>query len=127
MPSLPDASLSILAADLQVNSTPWAATGGLLLVVATGSIYYASPQRLTRVLVDAMANVKKAYLEAIENGALCMTDAHTAETFARYAFHPLLFYGRMLSVCPTGQITARGIHYPPGVPAQLPLALCNVV
>jgi hypothetical protein len=92
MPSLPDASLSILAADLQVNSTPWAAIGGLFLVVATGSIYYASPQRLTHVLVDAMANVKKAYLEAIENGALCTTDAHTAETFARYAFHPLLFY-----------------------------------
>ncbi|KAJ7879998.1 hypothetical protein B0H14DRAFT_3770003 [Mycena olivaceomarginata] len=82
MPSLPDASLSILAADLQVDSTPWAATGGLLLVVATGSIYYASPQRLTRILVDAMADVKKAYLEAIENGALCTTDAHTAETFA---------------------------------------------
>ncbi|KAJ7861316.1 hypothetical protein B0H14DRAFT_3445431 [Mycena olivaceomarginata] len=45
--------------------------------------YGLLPECLTRILVDAMADVKKAYLEAIENGALCTTDAHTAETFAR--------------------------------------------
>ncbi|KAJ7880031.1 hypothetical protein B0H14DRAFT_3129520, partial [Mycena olivaceomarginata] len=79
MPSLPETSLSIIA-DLPVNSTPWAVGGGLSLMI--GAAYYASPQRLTRVLVDAMADVKKKYLEAVENGALCVSDAHTAATFS---------------------------------------------
>ncbi|KAJ7880024.1 hypothetical protein B0H14DRAFT_3434764 [Mycena olivaceomarginata] len=79
MPSLPEASLSIIA-DLPVNSTPWAVGGGLSLMI--GAAYYASPQRLTRVLVDAMADVKKKYLEAVENGVLCASDAHTAATFS---------------------------------------------
>ncbi|KAJ7880041.1 hypothetical protein B0H14DRAFT_3858294 [Mycena olivaceomarginata] len=80
MPSLPEASLSIIASDLPVNSTPWVVGGGLSLMI--GTAYYASPQRLTRVLVDTMADVKKKYLEAVENGVLCASDAHTAGTFS---------------------------------------------
>ncbi|KAJ7300853.1 hypothetical protein DFH08DRAFT_946251, partial [Mycena albidolilacea] len=67
MPSLPEASLSIIASDLPVNSTPWAVGGGLSMMIVAA--YYASPQRLTHVLVDAMTDVKKKYLEAVENGA----------------------------------------------------------
>ncbi|KAJ7880062.1 hypothetical protein B0H14DRAFT_2566556 [Mycena olivaceomarginata] len=55
------------------------AEGLSMMIVAA---YYASPQRLTHGLVDAMANVKKNYLEAVENGALCASDAHTAATFS---------------------------------------------
>ncbi|KAJ7809039.1 hypothetical protein B0H14DRAFT_3481729 [Mycena olivaceomarginata] len=78
MPSLPEASLSIITSDLPVNSTPWAVGGGLSMMIMAA--YYASPQRLTHILVDAMTDVKKKYLEAVENGALC--DADTAAKFS---------------------------------------------
>ncbi|KAJ7690457.1 hypothetical protein B0H14DRAFT_3532297 [Mycena olivaceomarginata] len=78
MPSLPEASLSIIASDLPVNLTLWAVGGGLSMRIVAA--YYASPQRLTHVLVDAMTDVKKKYLEAVKNRALC--DAHTAARFS---------------------------------------------
>ncbi|KAJ7300863.1 hypothetical protein DFH08DRAFT_828059 [Mycena albidolilacea] len=85
MPALLEASkpLSILASGLSLSSTPWVATVVLSVVVgAAGTIHYASPQRLTGVLVVAMADVKKTYLEAVENGALCASDTHIAEKFS---------------------------------------------
>ncbi|KAJ7339205.1 hypothetical protein DFH08DRAFT_812595 [Mycena albidolilacea] len=62
MPVLLEASkpLSILASGISLSSTPWAATVALLVLIgAAGIIHYASPQRLTRVLFEAMADVKK--------------------------------------------------------------------
>ncbi|KAJ7880020.1 hypothetical protein B0H14DRAFT_2566517 [Mycena olivaceomarginata] len=85
MPALLEASkpLSILTSGLSLSSTPWAAIVVLSVVVgAAGTIHYASPQRLAGVLVVAMADVKKTYLEAVENGALCASDAHIAEVFS---------------------------------------------
>ncbi|KAJ7300868.1 hypothetical protein DFH08DRAFT_828062 [Mycena albidolilacea] len=85
MPALLEASkpLSILASGLSLSSTLWAVTDVLLALIGTaGTIHYASPQRLTRILVEAMADVKKTYLEAVENGALCASDVHTAEAFS---------------------------------------------
>jgi hypothetical protein len=52
--------------------------------------YYASPQRLTHVLVDAMTDVKKKYLEAVENGALC--DADTAAKFSKCAIPSFRYF-----------------------------------
>jgi hypothetical protein len=57
----------------------------LVLIGAAGIIHYASPQHLTRVLFEAMADVKKTYLEAVENGALCASDTHIAEVFSKCA------------------------------------------
>jgi hypothetical protein len=88
MPALLETSksLSILAWGLSLSSTPWATTVVLSVVVGTaGTIHYASPQRLTGVLVVAMADVKKTYLEAVENGALCASDARIAEKFSKCA------------------------------------------
>ncbi|KAJ7861309.1 hypothetical protein B0H14DRAFT_537837 [Mycena olivaceomarginata] len=85
MPALLEASkpLSILAPGLAPSSTPWAVTDALLVLIgAAGTIHYASPQHLTGVLVAAMADVKKTYLEAVENGALCASDVHIAEVFS---------------------------------------------
>ncbi|KAJ7300864.1 hypothetical protein DFH08DRAFT_828060 [Mycena albidolilacea] len=62
MPALLEASkpLSILISGLSLSSTPWAAIVVLSVVVgAAETIHYASPQRLTGVLVVAMADVKK--------------------------------------------------------------------
>jgi hypothetical protein len=91
MPALLEASkpLSILTSGLSLSSTPWAAIVVLSVVVgAAGTIHYASPQRLAGVLVVAMADVKKTYLEAVENGALCASDAHIAEVFSKCAIPP---------------------------------------
>ncbi|KAJ7334309.1 hypothetical protein DFH08DRAFT_1083702 [Mycena albidolilacea] len=85
MLTLPEASkpLSLLALGLTLSSAPWAVAIALpVLIGAAGTIHYASPQRLTGVLVVAMADVKKTYLEAVENGALCASDAHIAEVFS---------------------------------------------
>jgi hypothetical protein len=56
-----------------------------MLVVATGIIHYASPPRLTRVLVAAIANVEKIYLEALETGLLSASDIDTAEILSTCA------------------------------------------
>ncbi|KAJ7917583.1 hypothetical protein B0H13DRAFT_2322326 [Mycena leptocephala] len=50
-----------------------------MLVVAAGIMHYASPSRLTRVLVAAISNVEKIYLEALETGLLSASDIDTAE------------------------------------------------
>ncbi|KAJ7931628.1 hypothetical protein B0H13DRAFT_1857613 [Mycena leptocephala] len=51
----------------------------VVLVVAAGIIHYMSPPRLTRILVTAIANLEKTYLEALETGLLSASDIDTAE------------------------------------------------
>ncbi|KAJ6518955.1 hypothetical protein C8R45DRAFT_1204247 [Mycena sanguinolenta] len=77
MSSIPEASLAFLTSNPSSTSTPW----GLILtgVVAAG-LYYASPTRLTCVLVSALADTEKTYLTAVENGLLCAsTDVDMAK------------------------------------------------
>ncbi|KAF7370457.1 hypothetical protein MSAN_00677500 [Mycena sanguinolenta] len=46
-------------------------------------LYYASPARLTGVLVSALADTERAYLVAVENGVLCgLADSDTAQRLA---------------------------------------------
>ncbi|KAJ7117802.1 hypothetical protein C8R44DRAFT_738678 [Mycena epipterygia] len=49
-----------------------------LIVSLVFLIHFASPMRLTRVLVAAIDNVANTYLEAIEAGVLSRSDVHTA-------------------------------------------------
>ncbi|KAJ7917594.1 hypothetical protein B0H13DRAFT_2322341 [Mycena leptocephala] len=84
MSSLPEleACLSILPSALPapgstINTTIFGV--GFMLVIAAGIIHYASPPRLTRVLVTAIANVETIYLEALETGLLSASDIDTAE------------------------------------------------
>jgi hypothetical protein len=51
----------------------------VLAFVAAGIMHYASPLRLTRVLVTAIASVEKIYLDALETGLLSASDIDTAE------------------------------------------------
>jgi hypothetical protein len=90
MPSLPEASRSLLAVDSPVNLTSWVVAGDVLLIGA-GSFHYASPQRLTRILSEAMADIERTYLETVENGALSASDVHTREIFSRCTILPLFF------------------------------------
>jgi hypothetical protein len=99
MSSLPEleACLSILPSTLPapgsaINTTIFGVL--LMLVVAAGIIHYASPPRLTRVLVTAIANLEKTYLEALETGLLSASDIDTAEmlsTCAPCTLHPYYF------------------------------------
>ncbi|KAJ7931651.1 hypothetical protein B0H13DRAFT_2524490 [Mycena leptocephala] len=85
MSSLPElqACLSVLPSALPApgNTT----TNNVILialvifVAAAGIMHYASPLRLTRVLVTAIANLEKIYLEALERGLLSPSDIDTAE------------------------------------------------
>ncbi|KAJ7814991.1 hypothetical protein B0H13DRAFT_2381344 [Mycena leptocephala] len=82
MSSLPEleACLSILPSALPAPGSTDTTTVILVLAfVAAGIIHYASPLRLTRVLVTAIANVEKIYLEALETGLLSVSDIDTAE------------------------------------------------
>ncbi|KAJ6527196.1 hypothetical protein DFH09DRAFT_1371439, partial [Mycena vulgaris] len=47
--------------------------------LALCAIYYASPMRLTLVLVAAIAHTETIYLEALEGGVLSNSDVHTPE------------------------------------------------
>ncbi|KAJ6518996.1 hypothetical protein C8R45DRAFT_1085063 [Mycena sanguinolenta] len=75
MSSIPEASLSVLTSNS--TTTPW---GPLCIGVIGVFIYYASPMRLTRVLVTALADAEKTYLATVENGVLSVsTEVDAAE------------------------------------------------
>jgi hypothetical protein len=75
----PAASLSILSADLPDNSTTKVMAAVFLVGVIAFMFHYASPLCLTRVLVAAIADVEKIYLEALETGLLSPSDVDTRE------------------------------------------------
>ncbi|KAJ7213053.1 hypothetical protein GGX14DRAFT_564098 [Mycena pura] len=51
---------------------------GTLVVGIAGTMYYASPSRLSRIMVAAIASAdsEATYSEALESGALFATDVH---------------------------------------------------
>ncbi|KAF8216717.1 hypothetical protein K438DRAFT_1747900 [Mycena galopus ATCC 62051] len=83
MSSIPS-SLAILASTS--SSTAWVIGGGLLFIGTAGTIYHMSPMRLTRILVNTIADAEKSHLDAIENGAICAYDVEAAETLSILQF-----------------------------------------
>ncbi|KAJ7759124.1 hypothetical protein B0H16DRAFT_1720540 [Mycena metata] len=51
----------------------------ILPAIMAAFIHYASPGRLTRVLVDIMEDTEATYLEGLETGRLSASDIQTAE------------------------------------------------
>ncbi|KAJ6568392.1 hypothetical protein DFH09DRAFT_1313838 [Mycena vulgaris] len=85
MSSPSETALSILAsAPLPSSTTSKVLVGVLGLTLAACIIYYASPMRLTRVLVTAIANTESTYLEALEAGVLSNSDVHMAEMMSNF-------------------------------------------
>ncbi|KAJ7931619.1 hypothetical protein B0H13DRAFT_2308340 [Mycena leptocephala] len=77
-----DACLSILPSTLPApGSTTNTAVfvASLVFIVVVGVVHYASPLRLTRVLITTIANAEKTYLEALETGLLSPFDTDTTE------------------------------------------------
>ncbi|KAJ7931605.1 hypothetical protein B0H13DRAFT_2524423 [Mycena leptocephala] len=75
----PAASLSILGSDLPDNSTIQLVVAAFFVGVIAFMFHYASPLCLTRVLIAAIADVEKIYLEALETGLLSPSDVDTRE------------------------------------------------
>jgi hypothetical protein len=94
MSTLPEfeACLSILLSVLPVPGGTITNTAVLLVVVlvAAGIMHYASPLRLTRVLIGAITSVEKIYLEALETGLLSASDLHTVEMLSTCASLPFI-------------------------------------
>ncbi|KAJ6534696.1 hypothetical protein DFH09DRAFT_1405340, partial [Mycena vulgaris] len=57
--------------------------GVFVLTMVAYIVHYASLMRLTRILVAAIADAERIYLEALEAGVLSKSDTRTAETLAR--------------------------------------------
>ncbi|KAF7370450.1 hypothetical protein MSAN_00676700 [Mycena sanguinolenta] len=65
------------------TSIPWDFTGILLLALVMGVVYYASPTRLTLILVSTLTDVENAYLSGVENGVfVASVDVDVAERLA---------------------------------------------
>ncbi|KAJ6488072.1 hypothetical protein DFH09DRAFT_1455919 [Mycena vulgaris] len=80
MSSFSGPALSLLASAPPPSSTTSKVLLGVLgLTLAACIIHYASPLRLTRVLVAAIANAENAYLEALEASVFSNADVHMAE------------------------------------------------
>ncbi|KAJ7803096.1 hypothetical protein B0H13DRAFT_2389230 [Mycena leptocephala] len=82
MSAISEVSVSILVSEPLTSPTTSTLAGGLFLAAAAGSIYYASPLRLTRALVAAITETEKAYLQTLETGLLSPSDINTAEMLA---------------------------------------------
>ncbi|KAJ7491971.1 hypothetical protein FB451DRAFT_1216493, partial [Mycena latifolia] len=70
MASVPETSLSLIAAAPPTSTTTKVLIAACAFAVAACGMHYASPLRLTHVLVAAIAAAEKTYLEAVKSGIL---------------------------------------------------------
>ncbi|KAJ6581750.1 hypothetical protein B0H19DRAFT_1370000 [Mycena capillaripes] len=72
MPIIPDTPVSIVASELPNNLSIFL---GINAVAATAVIvHYASPKRLTAILIVAMAELKKTYVKALDTGHISASE-----------------------------------------------------
>ncbi|KAJ7213065.1 hypothetical protein GGX14DRAFT_620060 [Mycena pura] len=69
-------SESLAVAMSAPTSTPVQTILTMLVLGIAGTMYYTSPSRLTRIMVAAIANAEKVYIDALESGALSTRDVH---------------------------------------------------
>jgi hypothetical protein len=85
MPTIPDAPVSMLAGSALPNPTTNAILAALItLAMGATYIHYASPLRLTDVLVAAIANAEKIYVEAQQTGLLSATEIEVMYAFVSF-------------------------------------------
>ncbi|KAJ7491967.1 hypothetical protein FB451DRAFT_1551426 [Mycena latifolia] len=80
MSCLSETSLSLLASAPPTSTETYILLGALVFTATAYIVYYASPARLTPILVAAIAETEKTYLEALEAGVLPKSDANMAAT-----------------------------------------------
>ncbi|KAJ7117830.1 hypothetical protein C8R44DRAFT_879367 [Mycena epipterygia] len=70
--------MSLVASSPLTSTTDKVMIGVFFLIMATAIINRASPMRLTRLLVAAIKDAEKTYLDAIEAGILSKSDVDAA-------------------------------------------------
>ncbi|KAJ7491983.1 hypothetical protein FB451DRAFT_1388424 [Mycena latifolia] len=78
--TFPNSEWSISSTAPPPTSTTKILLGVLGFTAVAYIVYYASPARLTPILVSAIAKTEKTYFEALEAGVLPKSDANTAAT-----------------------------------------------
>ncbi|KAJ7180810.1 hypothetical protein C8R46DRAFT_1345053, partial [Mycena filopes] len=77
MSSVGEVSVSLLQSTVPPNRASNVAIGIIILTLMASTVYYASPMRLTAILVAALHETEEAHLHAIEAGILSGSDDHT--------------------------------------------------
>ncbi|KAJ7696481.1 hypothetical protein B0H17DRAFT_1177910 [Mycena rosella] len=72
-------SLSFIASAPTTGSTPKMLVGACAIALVAYIIHRAAPMHLTRVLVAAITDAEKTYLEALEAGVSFNSDSHMSE------------------------------------------------
>ncbi|KAJ7213059.1 hypothetical protein GGX14DRAFT_620040 [Mycena pura] len=96
-----------VAASAPTNTPVQAMLALLVLAVAAGTMYYASPSRLTRIMVAAIANAEKVYIDALESGALSATDVHIDDIVEKMSRETYLYPTLHAACTPKYQIFAK--------------------
>ncbi|KAJ6488068.1 hypothetical protein DFH09DRAFT_381054 [Mycena vulgaris] len=77
MPSLGEASISLVQSALPPSTMTSFTIGTLILALSAVLIHYTSPTRLTAALVAALHETEEAHFGAVEGGLLSASEAYT--------------------------------------------------
>ncbi|KAJ7491959.1 hypothetical protein FB451DRAFT_1165158 [Mycena latifolia] len=83
MSSISETSLSLITSTPTTSAMAKIFVTALILSSTAYILHCASPMRLTRVLVTAIAAAERAYLEAVEDAMITKYDVHIAATLTR--------------------------------------------
>ncbi|KAJ6581747.1 hypothetical protein B0H19DRAFT_1251923 [Mycena capillaripes] len=79
MPAIPEVPISIVASDLPIK----ALAAIIIVIVVAVIIHYASPKRLTDVLIVAIAELKKTYVKALDTGHISASETERFNALKR--------------------------------------------
>ncbi|KAJ7819015.1 hypothetical protein B0H13DRAFT_2292330 [Mycena leptocephala] len=84
MPTIPDAPFSMVAnSALPITATTTILAAFITPAVAAATIHYASPQRLTEVLIAALSRAENTYVDVLQMGLLSVTETEALYTLQR--------------------------------------------
>jgi hypothetical protein len=84
MPTIPDVPFSIVGdSALPITAASTILAAFITPAVAAATLHYASPQRLTEVLIAALAKTENTYLDMLQMGLLSVTETEALYTYVR--------------------------------------------
>ncbi|KAJ7917602.1 hypothetical protein B0H13DRAFT_1995162 [Mycena leptocephala] len=84
MPTIPDASFSMVAnSALPITATSTILAAFITPAIAAATLHYASPQRLTEVLIAALTKAENTYVDVLQMGVLSATEMEMLYTLQR--------------------------------------------
>ncbi|KAJ7931630.1 hypothetical protein B0H13DRAFT_1956993 [Mycena leptocephala] len=84
MPIIPDIPFSIVGdSALPITATTTILAALITPAIAAATIHYASPQRLTEVLIAALSKAENTYVDVLQMGLLSVTETEALYTLQR--------------------------------------------